>query len=177
MQHLVPDIGPFSAVPALSNMQHMRSFRSNRQTFLAAAVLAIVALLSAACSSQPPSLAITHPSAELSPMFFGVASVFMTIGNEGGKDVLTGASVDVPGAVVELHDIKDRRMIKITKMSIPGHEQTEMIPGGPHLMIFNMPKTLGAGNQVVLTLHFKLSGERQVPVRLERPAAVPADGS
>ncbi len=148
---------------------HMNCSRSHRQpAHLAVAALFFV-LLAAGCSSQPPQIAIEGQYAELSPALFGVGSVFMKIQNSGGGDAVTGISVNVPGAFVELHDIKDRRMVKVEKIAVPAHGTTELKPGGLHLMVYNMPRTMREGNSIVLTLVFERSGERKVPVRLENP--------
>jgi len=140
---------------------------------LAAALF--IALLAAGCPSQPPQIKIEDQYAELSPALFGVGSVFMTIRNGGGGDAVTGISVNVPGAFVELHDIKDRRMVKVEKIAVPAHGTTELKPGGLHVMVFNMPRTMREGSNIVLTLVFERSGERKVPVRLENPKELPAE--
>ncbi len=131
--------------------------------------------MAAGCTSQPPQVTIDGQYAELSPVFYGVASVFMTIKNGGGGDAVTGISVNVPGALVELHDVKNRRMVKVEKIAVPSHGSAELKPGGLHIMVFNMPKTMRDGNEIVLTLMFARSGERQVPVRLEKPRDMPAE--
>ncbi len=147
---------------------------SNVSALFTAAVLSF-ALLASGCQSQPPQIAIEGQHAELSPVFFGVGSVFMTITNSGGGDALTGISVNVPGALVELHDIKDRRMVKVQKIAVPAHGNAELKPGGLHIMVFNMPRDMREGSEIVLTLSFERSGERKVPVRLERPKDVQPD--
>ncbi len=140
-----------------------------------ASVVLLLALLAGGCTSQPPQISIDGQTAELSPVFFGVASVFMTIRNNGGGDAVTGISVNVPGALVELHDIKDRRMVKVERIAVPAHGTTELKPGGLHAMIFNMPRTMREGSEVVLTLKFQRSGEQKVPVRLENPKELPSE--
>jgi periplasmic copper chaperone A len=141
---------------------------------LAAAVL-FSGFLTVGCSSQPPQIEIAGQYAELSPVFFGVGSVFMTIRNAGGGDAVTGITVNVPGALVELHDVKDRRMVKVEKIAVPAHGSAELKPGGLHIMVFNMPRTTREGNEIVLTLAFQRSGERKVPVRFVKPKELPAE--
>ncbi len=142
---------------------------------LFAAAALCLAIASNGCSSQPPQVTIENPSAELSPDLWGVCSVFMTIRNEGGRDAVDSVTVSVPGALVELHDVKERRMVKVRSFSVPGHGSAELKPGGPHIMVFNMPKNMREGTNVELTLHFERSGERKVPVRLEKARELPAD--
>jgi hypothetical protein len=135
-------------------------------------LVVIYALFSAVagCSPGEPKIGIETPTAELSPVFLGVASVFLTIRNDGGRDALVGASVNIPDALVELHDVKDRRMLKVERIAIPSRGSVALKPGGQHLMIYNMPRTLHAGAEIDLTLRFERSGERRVPVRIAMPA-------
>lgn len=135
------------------------------------AVSAIASLLAGGgCSSGEPKIRIEAPSAELSPVFLGVASVYLTIRNEGGRDDLLAASVSVPQALVELHDVRDRRMVKVEHIRIPSRGAVELKPGGMHLMVYNLPRDLQAGAEALLTLRFERSGEHRVPLRLVNPA-------
>ena len=152
-----------------------KNSQQRRRSAALAAVVVLLVFLAAGCRSQPPQISIDGQYAELSPVFFGVGSVFMTIRNSGGGDAVTGITVNVPGALVELHDVKDRRMVKVEKIAVPAHGNAELKPGGLHIMIFNMPRSMREGSEVVLTLAFQRSGERKVPVRLEKPKQLPAE--
>jgi copper(I)-binding protein len=145
------------------------SFRLLISVLLAVAAMASL-LTGIGCFSGEPKIAIEAASAELSPVFLGVGSVFMTVRNEGGRDALIAASVNIPNALVELHDVRGRRMEKVERIRIPSRGAAELKPGGMHLMIYNMPRNLQEGAEVVLTLRFERSGERQVPVRFVKPA-------
>jgi len=135
------------------------------------AVSAIASFLAGAgCSSGEPKIGIETPSAELSPVFLGVCSVYLTVRNEGGRDSLVAASLNIPNALIELHDVKDRRMVKVERIRIPSGSTVELRPGGMHLMIYNMPRNMQEGAEIVLSLRFERSGVRQVPVRLTKPA-------
>jgi copper(I)-binding protein len=70
--------------------------------------------------------------------------------------------------VIELHDVKDGRMVRVEKIVIPSGETTDLRPGSHHIMIFNMPRTVREGSELTLTLRFERSGEKQVPVRFEK---------
>jgi len=122
------------------------------------------------CSPAEPKIGIEAPAAELSPVFLGVASVYLTIRNSGGHDDLVAASVNLPKAMVELHEVRDGRMVKVERIRIPSRGTVELKPGGMHLMIYNMPRDLQEGAEVTLTLRFERSGEQQVPVKLVKPA-------
>ena len=122
----------------------------------------------AGCTSQPPQITVEGQYANLSPLFIGAGSVFFKIKNTGGRDVLIGAAVAMPNAVTELHDVKDGRMIRVDRIVIPSRETTDLVPGGHHIMIFNMPRTVQERSEITLTLRFERSGEKQVSIRFEK---------
>jgi len=133
-----------------------------------ATVLAVLVITAAGCASPPPQITIEGQYAELSQMFIGSGSFYMTIRNAGGRDTLIGVSAALPRTVIELHDVKDHRMVRIEKIPVPARNTVELKPGGPHIMIFNMPRTVQKGSDLVLTLRFERSGEQKVPVRFEK---------
>jgi len=135
------------------------------------AVLVVILVAGSSCTSQPPQVTIESQYANLSPLFIGAGSVFLKIKNTGGRDALVGASVASPNTVVELHDEKDGRMVRVDKIVIPSRETTDLRPGSHHIMIFNMPRTVQEGSELTLTLKFERSGEKQVPIRFEKEQA------
>lgn len=130
--------------------------------------LVVLFVSAAGCTSQAPQIAIEGQYANLSPLFIGAGSVFLKVRNTGGGDALVGAAVAFPNAVIELHDVKDGRMARVDKISIPSRETTYLSPGSHHIMIFNMPRTVQEGSELILTLKFERSGDKQVPVRFEK---------
>jgi copper(I)-binding protein len=130
-------------------------------------VSALLLAAAAACSSPPPQITIEGPYGDLSPVFIGAGSVYLKVRNAGGRDALVGVAVDLPKAVVELHDVRDNRMVRIGKMDVPSRETVELKPGSFHIMVFNMPKTIQKGSELALTLRFERSGERTVQVRFQ----------
>ena len=141
---------------------------STPKTRRLAALLAIGALtsLSAACSGTP-SIRIDAPEARLSPMLQGVCSIFMEIANSGdGEDALLEAQADVPGAVTQIHAVRDGRMVQSDKLVVPAKSTLELKPGGLHIMVFNLPKESGAGYEFTLRLRFEKTGEKRASVRI-----------
>ena len=132
------------------------------------AVLVVIVVAGAGCTAQPPQIIIEGQYANLSPIFIGAGSVFFKIKNTGGRDALVGAAVAIPDTVIELHDVKDGRMVRVNKIVIPSRETMELKPGGHHIMIFNMPRTMQEGSELTLTLRFERSGEKRVLVRFEK---------
>lgn len=131
-------------------------------------MLVVVGLAGAGCTSQPPQVTIEGQYANLSPIFIGAGSVFLKVRNTGGRDVLVGAAVAVPNTVIELHDVKDGRMVRVDKIVIPSRETMELKPGGHHIMIYNMPRTVQEGSELTLLLRFERSGEKKVLIRFEK---------
>ncbi len=141
---------------------------SSTPTSRLASLLAAVAIAStsAGCSGAP-LIRIDAPDARLSPMLEGVCSVFMTIANPGtGDDALVDARADVPGAVTQIHAVRDGRMVESKKLVVPAGGALELKPGSLHIMVFNLPKDSGAGFEFTLRLRFERSGEKQTSVRI-----------
>lgn len=100
-------------------------------------------------------------------MVKGVCSIFLKIANAGdGDDTLLGAAVDVPGTITEVHEIRDGRMVKTERTSVPARGVVELRPGGLHIMVFNLPRDVTAGQELGLRLEFATSGERRTSVRI-----------
>lgn len=118
------------------------------------------------CSQPPPDIEISDIVALPSPILKGVVSVFMRISNNGGKDHLIGAKTDINGSIVELHDVKDGKMIKVKNIKIASKGKVEMVPGGIHIMIFNLPDNIMNDNEMNLYLMFEKSGEKAVKLKL-----------
>jgi copper(I)-binding protein len=117
------------------------------------------------CRSGVPSIEIESPQALLSPYIIGSASVFLEIVNNGnGADTLISARVDIPGTLTELHDTDDGKMVKTEDIPIPPGGAVRLRPGGPHIMIFKLPKDVKTGSTLPLTILFKKSGEKKVSV-------------
>lgn len=134
---------------------------------LALASWAVTALL-AGCPSGPPVIVIEAPEAKLSPSLSGVASVFMTINNTGGTDdLLMDARAEVAGAVTELHDIQDGKMVKIASVPVPAGSRVVLRPARHHIMILNLPKEAKEGFAFQLALSFKKSGQKILPLTLQ----------
>lgn len=130
---------------------------------------AIMAGISAGMGASPgfPQIKIEGQQARLSPVMSGVGSIFMKIKNSGNcDDNLLDAKVSIPGAITELHDIKDGKMVKKQKILIPSKSVIELKPMSSHIMVFKMPRDIKEGHEFILYLMFEKSGEKQVPVRI-----------
>ncbi len=125
------------------------------------------------CKSGDPVLEVRTAEALLSPIIIGSASVFMEIANSGpGADSLISARLDIPSAVVELHDMQDGKMVKTDAILVRPRETARLRPFGQHIMVFRLPKDIKAGDRFTMVLTFKKSGVISVPVTV-----VPAYGA
>ncbi|HEY6106048.1 MAG TPA: copper chaperone PCu(A)C [Anaeromyxobacteraceae bacterium] len=128
--------------------------------------LLALATLSAACSGTP-QLAVAGQEARLSPVLLGTCSIFMRIENVGnGDDSLLGASVGIPGAVAELHGVRDGKMVKQDRVRIPARSAVALEPKGLHVMVFGLPRDAGPGFEFTLRLAFERTGEKVTSVRI-----------
>ena len=142
--------------------------------FSAVVVAALVgAVILAACHTPPPKINIEAAKAVLSPAVYGEAMVTMTIRNDGGTDVLKGASTDIPGAKTSFHIMEGKRMAHVQTVAIRGGESTVFKMGDSHIMIEEMPRTMVAGSPFTLTLLFEKSGVTQLHLKLENAPAMP----
>jgi copper(I)-binding protein len=124
----------------------------------------------AECLAGSPEITVKEQKAVLSPMIVGAGAVFMTIVNEGsGDDTLVRARTDMEGTIVELHDVKDGKMIRTEEIAIPANNSVMLRPGSLHIMIFNIPKSVKVDQAFAMTLVFKKSGEMAVPLRFTTP--------
>lgn len=128
-------------------------------------LLAALAAGAEGCAGEP-RIEIHGAEARLSSMFGGACSVFLQIRNAGGRDALVGAKAEVPGAIAEIHDLKDGRMVKAARVAVPANGVVELRPGGLHIMIFKLPRDIGAGAELTLRLEFEKSGEKSTSVRI-----------
>jgi len=131
-------------------------------------VLAVLIIAGTGCSSPPPQITIEGQYAELSPLFIGSGSFYMTIRNAGGRDKLIGVTASLPRTVIEFHDVRENRMVRIEEIPVPARDTVELKPGSFHIMIFNMPKTVRNGSELALTLRFERSGQRTVPFQFQK---------
>lgn len=132
-----------------------------------ALVTAAVLCSGAGACSGAPRIHLGAAEAQVSPAFRGVCAIFLRIENPGdAADVLIDAKVDVPGAIAELHEVRDGRMVRSGKVPVPARGSLELRPGGLHIMVFNLPTEAGAGTELPLRLLFQTSGERRTSVRI-----------
>ncbi len=100
------------------------------------------------------------------------SAVYLVLRNDGEEtDRLTGAETPA-AAAVQIHEsrvVDDvMRMQRVEGLDIPPGEAVELKPGGLHLMLLGLTRSLIEGEEIDLTFHFVLSGDLvvRVPVQL-----------
>jgi copper(I)-binding protein len=167
-------IAPPEAKPGGQRRQRMTITRERRGKFSVIAVLVFLgAAVLATCQKAPPRISIESPKATLSPAIYGEAMVTMTIRNDGGPDVLKGVSTDIPDAKVSFHIMEGSRMAHVATVDIPSGSLTVFKMGSSHVMIEDMPRTMGEGSPFTLTLVFEKSGEKKLLLKLEKAPQMP----
>ena len=126
---------------------------------MASVVIAVVALLgvvffvrSSSGSGAPPQISVTDAYASETTSA-GSSAMYMTIQNEGGSDHIVGVIVGAAHTV----SIHDAAMAPQTRFTVKGHADTELAPGGTHIMLEGLLAPLVPGSQVGVRLLFEHS--------------------
>ncbi|MEA3639342.1 MAG: copper chaperone PCu(A)C [Lamprobacter sp.] len=108
------------------------------------------------------------------------SAAFMTLTNAGEQDraLITGESDAAEVVELHRHRMEDgmMRMRQVEQIALPAGETVTLAPGGLHVMLIGLTKTLAPGDQIELTLGFD-DGSLQtlnLPVRRIDPSAMPA---
>lgn len=101
-----------------------------------------------------------------------VSAGYVRISNPSGtSDTLVGAQADWAGRI-ELHHVeadKDGTMMmkQIKEMPLPAHGVLELVPGGYHLMLFDLKEPLKLGETRSITLSFSSGKSATVPFAVQ----------
>lgn len=103
-------------------------------------------------------ISVTDPYARAIPPGQPNSAAFMQITNHGDQAVtLTGAATSVAKAA-ELHthtqDNGVMRMRRVESIDLPAKDTVLLQPGGLHVMLIGLEKTLSEGDEVDLELQF-----------------------
>ncbi len=148
-----------------------------RRWFLAVGLFIFtVSVLSLARADE---ITVTGAYARLTPT--GSGGAFMVIHNHASTaDRLIAISTEV-ARKVELHETKMdegvMRMRPVEAIELPAKGMAALRSGGPHVMLFGVPKEHEAGDSIDLTLHFERAGNMTVSVEILPPGGAPASMS
>jgi periplasmic copper chaperone A len=150
-------------------------------TLLLAALLAGAAL--PLCAAEP-NITISDPYVRLLPPGAPTSATYLVLNNPGGVDRRLVKAESGVAKTVELHEHRNEngvmKMRAVDSIVIKAHGQTELKPGGYHVMLIGLKNALKEGDRVVLTLVFDDGSRQQIdaPVRkvqADMPAAMRMD--
>jgi copper(I)-binding protein len=126
---------------------------------------ALLLILSASTVLGADSIVINDPWVREVPPVSSVSAVYMVIDNTGDEDdKLTGvrskASRHAELHTTKIDDNNIATMIKVDYLTLPSGEQTELKPGGSHIMLRELKSPLKAGDKVLVELIFEKSGTK-----------------
>jgi copper(I)-binding protein len=150
----------------------------------ALALLALLALLACGRGGEGPALSVENAWARAMKVEVGEegplpginSAVYMEIRNRGrGPDRLLGGET-AAAAGVELHESvlegDVMRMRRVEGVDLPPGETVALRPGGLHIMLLDLQRSLLAGDTLVLTLRF----ETAPPASIRVPVRGPGEG-
>ena len=118
---------------------------------------------------------IHNPWVRAVPPVSETSAAYMMLMNHGDKDDQLLSVKSSIAKVVEIHNVKKEngmmKMYPVKFVEIPAGKTQELKPGGYHLMLMNLSKTLKVGEEIEFMLHFKHSGMVKViaPVKEGKP--------
>ena len=151
---------------------HARSQRTHHGLFPA-----VLLLILAGCSGSPPAgpqISVEDPWARAMSVLTDPgagdvnSAVYLLLRNEGrGEDRLLGGETPVAGRV-EIHETRTEgdvaRMRRVDGVPLPPDSAVELSPGGLHIMLIGLRRTLREGDEFDLTLVFQESPDLLVRV-------------
>lgn len=138
----------------------------NRIRFLTIGALAVALVGASACGSEQPSSGpmaetVTVENQWANAAETGMAAVFGSLANTGGRDAqIVGGSSPQAGHV-EIHEVVADELGGKTMrekdggLTVPAGGTRELIPGGDHLMLMDLTQPLLPGADITVTLEFE----------------------
>ena len=130
----------------------------------------IASILISACSKQD-SIEIKNQWVRASNDGQDVSAAYMTIvSNEDTSLIAIDSDV---ADVIEIHSMSMEngvmKMRMLDTLDLIAGKPTELIPGGFHLMLFDLKKPLTAGKEAHFTLHFKNKAGQEKTISVTSP--------
>jgi len=147
-----------------------------RQNFLktAAAILLGAALPFAAAAAES-EITVSDPYVRLAPSGAPANAAYLVIKNSGAADRQLVKAESPAANSVEVHEHRNEngvmKMREVGSIIIKAHGQTELKPGGYHLMLFGVKSALKEGDSVAITLVFDDGSRQAIEARVRKPQA------
>lgn len=139
----------------------------SHKTLLQTALLGFIAFSSfSVLASQADDIQVENPFAREVPPGAMASGSFMTLKNTGFDDIkLVSASSSVAKKVelhTHIHENGVMKMREVPSISILAQSETQLKPGGLHIMLINLQEEIKAGNQVRVELTFEDGSQKTV---------------
>jgi len=119
-------------------------------------------------------VSVEKPWTRATPPGAKVGAGFMTLKSAGVADRVVGASSPVAGRVemhVTIREGDVMKMREVKAFDLPAGGMFELKPGGAHLMLMDLRRTLKQGEKVPLTLKLEKGGEVKLELTVEELGA------
>jgi len=139
------------------------------------AVLCCAGLAAQAAGTQAEAVSVYDPYVRLVPPNAQATAVFMRLTNAAASEARIVRAESPAARVSELHTHLHEngvmRMRRVPSIAVPAGGETQLKPGGLHVMLIDLPEALKEGQQVRITLGFADGSSKtlEAPVRKDRP--------
>jgi copper(I)-binding protein len=131
-------------------------------------IAAVILSLLAACASAQ-EVAVSHAWVRATVPGQRATGAFMELTSSGGAVLLSAASA--VAEVVELHEMlmegSTMKMRALDRLELPAGRKVELRPGGYHVMLMDLRRTLKPGETVPITLTVEGSGARRTSIEVK----------
>jgi hypothetical protein len=149
------------------------------RTMLSLAILALAAAPGAWAAGAADRIEVHEPSVRAVPSGQDQTGAYMKLRNADQKDHALVKAASPAARSVELHTVVDeggmKMMRPVAKMDVKAGAETELRPGGLHIMLIGLTRPLAEGASVPLTLTFEDGSSKQVSAPV-RAIAMPGGG-
>ena len=141
--------------------------RIAQTTFLCLAMVLASAGLAAGVADK---VTVNDPYVRAVPPVIKTTAAFMQLqSNDATERFLVSAASPLAGAVeLHMHEHDDgvMRMRHIPHIHLPPNKTVSLEPGGLHVMLFDLKKTLTPGNNVPITLTFDDGSTKEITAQI-----------
>jgi copper(I)-binding protein len=137
-----------------------------RQILFPAVAATVLAAPTAWAAGAAERISITDPYVRLLPPGRDETGAYLKLANDDAVDHALVRAASPAARVVELHTVVDeggvKKMRPVPKMDVKAGGQTELKPGGLHIMLIGLKAPLKESDKVELTLTFEDGSSTQV---------------
>jgi copper(I)-binding protein len=145
---------------------------------ITAAVLATCLPIGALAAGMADQITVVDPQVRMVPPGAMATAAFMTLKNGSDKDAKLIKADNSVSKVTELHTHLNEdgvmKMRQVPAIEIKARSETQLEPGGLHIMMIDLKGPLKEGAKVGLTLGFEDGSSKQVEAVVRKPMPMPA---